>query len=382
MKSSSTSRCLLTVTGIFHTDGGIAALNRLMVHALARAGCALDIFVLTEPSGAFPDERYLCSARSTYHTFGGNKLAFAAAVWQALWTNHYRWVFADHVNVASILAPLRWRHDYFVWLCGVEVFPPRPDWEGRLGLTGATQRLAISEYTYQSVTARFPNLSVSVVDLALDPVRHRVVPLDSLALGEPVVLNAVDGSASTLGNRVVLHVGRMAVGERYKGQDSLLRAFPLVLHEHPEAQLVLVGQGDDRPRLESLARSFPSAVQSRVFFTGYASDELLERLYRQSYVFAMPSLGEGFGLVYLEAMSRGKPCLGGRADATPFVVRDGLTGLLVDDPRSAKQIAAALNWFLNHPEETRRMGQAGYDLVRSHYLFEHFYERFWQAVEG
>lgn len=380
--SSATPRCLLVLTGIFNSDGGIAALNRLMVHALAQAGCELDLFVLTEPAHASPDERYLCGTPTNYHTFAGNKVAFAATVWRAVLTNRYRWTFVDHVNLASVLAPLAWRDPYIVWLCGVEVFPPRPDREGRLGLAGATQTLAISKFTSDSVAYRFPHLKIRVVDLALDPIRHRLSPRDDGDPSEPIALEAVDGSTQALGERVILHVGRMSTTERYKGQDSLLRAFPQVCADHSEAQLVLAGQGDDRQRLESLARSLPAAVQRKIFFPGYVPNQLLDRLYRRSYVFAMPSVGEGFGLVYLEAMSRGKPCLGGRCDATPYVVRDGQTGLLVDDPRSPEQVATVLNWFLGHPEETRRMGQAGYELVQSYYLFEHFQERFWNAVKG
>ncbi len=94
----------------------------------------------------------------------------------------------------------------------------------------------------------------------------------------------------------------------------------------------------------------------------------------------MPSIGEGFGLVYLEAMMRAKACLGGRVDATPYVVRDGVTGLLVEDPKSPDQVAGALNWFLSHPDETHQMGLTGYELVNSYYLFPNFQERFWNAI--
>jgi glycosyltransferase involved in cell wall biosynthesis len=79
-------------------------------------------------------------------------------------------------------------------------------------------------------------------------------------------------------------------------------------------------------------------------------------------------------------MSRGKPCLGGRINATPYVIRDGVTGLLVDDPRSAKQVAEKILWLMAHPQQARDMGRAGYELVRSYYLFPNFKQRFWQAL--
>lgn len=381
--SKTINKCLLIITGAFHTDGGIAAVNRLTIKALADKGYPLDILSLIEKDASV-DPRYLPQgAQVRWRGFAGNKVSFTLAVWREVLWNAYAHVFVDHVNLASILYPLAWlrRGRYIVWLCGIDVFPPRPDWQGRLGLRGARRGLAISEFTFQSVTSRFPDVDVKVCDLSLDPVRHAsLTGPQAPASGGAVSLQALDGSQSELGSGVILHVGRMVPGERYKGQESLIRAFPLVCERHPHAQLVLAGQGSDMPRLKALAGSLSSAVQARIFFPGFVPDDLLDHIYRLSYVFAMPSIGEGFGLVYLEAMSRGKACLGGRVDATPYVIRDGVTGLLVDDPRSPQQVASALNWFISHPEETREMGQKGFELVQSYYLFPHFQERLWKAV--
>jgi phosphatidylinositol alpha-1,6-mannosyltransferase len=173
----------------------------------------------------------------------------------------------------------------------------------------------------------------------------------------------------------------MASSERYKGQDVLLRSFPALHAEFPDAQLVLAGQGDDYTRLLTMARSLPGEVQSAVFMPGYVSDAELDLLYHLCYVFAMPSSNEGFGLVYLEAMSHGKPCVGGKLDATPCVVRDGMTGVLVDNPREPGEVTVALATLLSDPERASAMGQAGHNLVQSHYLYRHFRQRFWQALD-
>lgn len=383
MTISPPPRCLMPVTGMFSSDGGIAAVNRLALYALSEAGWDVDVMALSEKASS-ADMQYVSHGAVTYRTFGNNKLAFALAVWRALLQSRYDLVLTDHVNVASVLTLPRLvaRVQYVVWLCGIEVFPPRPDLEGRLGLRHAWKRLAISEYTRSSVAVRFPDLAIQVCELALDPVRHNFVPIESelLSSRRRVTIEAVDGSLQALGERVILHVGRMAVSERYKGQDVLLRAMPHVLSRHPDAQLVLVGRGDDRGRLLAMAHDLPAKARTQVFMPGQVDDELLSRLYDACYVFAMPSTGEGFGLVYLEAMSRGKPCLGGQVDATPFVVRDGTTGLLVKNPQSVEQVTDGLASLLSDPKGASRMGQAGYELVQSYYLIEHFRERFWQAL--
>lgn len=375
-------RCLLAITGAFQAPGGIAAVNRLVMRSLDDEGYRLDVLALAEDRPAFLPG-YADPALLSYEAFAGNKAAFVAAVWRRLLRGAYDLVLSDHVNVAATLAPAGWarRCRYLVWLCGVEVFDPRPDREGRLGLAHAWRRLAISSYTRDSVARRFPRLPVQVCELALDPVRHALDLPPQPATARPrLVLRAMNGQDQRLGPAVILMVGRMLSAERYKGHQCLLNAFQDVVQAFPEAQLVLAGQGDDRPRLQAVARGLPEAMRARVFMPGYVGDELLGQLYQACYLFAMPSKGEGFGLAYLEAMSHGRACLGGKVDATPCVVRDGLTGVLVDDPTSARQVAEALCWMLAHPEQTAAMGQAGYDLVRTNYLYPHFRERFRAAI--
>ena len=373
-------KCLLFLTGAFDSDGGIAALNRLTVAALAER-YNLEILTLAEKESKV-DERYLPKGTSMHaRAFGGNKLNFILSAWWAILFHKYDLILVDHVNLASALTPLRWLGlaNYTVWLCGMEVFPPRPDFEGRLGLRNASRRVAISEFTRGSVAGRFPGLHVEVCDLALDPVRH--VPSEILVeeAGD-VELTALDGSRQKLERRAILHVGRMATFERFKGQEVLIDAFPLIHQKYPDAQLVLAGKGDDLERLQARALSLPAEVHANIFMPGYVSDDLLERIYHLCYLFAMPSIGEGFGLVYLEAMSRGKPCIGARADATPYVIREGETGLLVDDPRSPEEVAEAVLWLFDHPAEASKMGRAGYELVQSYYLFPHFKERFLKII--
>lgn len=380
-----TKRCLMLISGAYHSVGGIAAVNRLTIRALAAGAYAIDVLSLLEADPTV-DPAYLTpDMQITSRVFAGSKLQFTRAAWSAILRRPYEFVLVDHINLASILAPFArlGRCRYVVWLYGVEVLPPRPDFEGRLGLRHAWKPLAISDYTREKVVARYPELAIDTVDLALDPVRHAdALPIEPVTPPEPSIeIESICGSRQALLGQVILHVGRMATNEQYKGQDVLLQAFPVVLRSFSDAQLVLVGHGDDWPRLLALARSLPASAQSRVFMPGQVDDALLDRLYRRCYVFAMPSRGEGFGLVYLEAMSRAKPCLGARADATPYVVRDRWTGLLVDDPTSPAEVGDTIIWLLAHPDDARQMGLAGYELVRTRYLFSQFSQRFWQALQ-
>jgi glycosyltransferase involved in cell wall biosynthesis len=372
----------MAITGAFQADGGVAAVNRLVIQSLSDLGYHLTVLALVEDSVGI-DGRYAPGAVTTYRSFGSNKARFTLALWRALCRDSFDLVMADLVNVSAALVPLAMlgRCRYVVWLHGVDVFPPAPTWEGRIGLRHAWRALASSEFTAASVRSRFPDVPIMVCELALDPVRHSEAASIGAKGGEPAItLTAFDGSLRPLGSRFMLHVARMAAAEKLKGQDTLLKAFPAIKSACADAQLVLVGQGDDIPRLRALAAMLPPAAQHDVFFPGYVGQGLLNRLYEACYAFVMPSVGEGFGLAYLEAMSRAKPCIGARAFATPCVIREGVTGLLVADATCPDQVAAAVCELLSDEERARRMGQEGLRLALSTYRFEEFRRRFREAI--
>src|SRR5262249_46190892 len=99
------------------------------------------------------------------------------------------------------------------------------------------------------------------------------------------------------GNLAALIVGRMSASEADKGHEQLLRLWPRVLQRHGGAELWMVGDGDDRPRLEALASQL--GIGGAVTFTGCVSDAELDRRYRRCRFFVMPSRHEGFGLVFV-----------------------------------------------------------------------------------
>jgi glycosyltransferase involved in cell wall biosynthesis len=93
--------------------------------------------------------------------------------------------------------------------------------------------------------------------------------------------------------------------------------------------------------------------------------------YAHCNVFALPSRGEGFGLVFLEAMAHGKPVIGGAHGGTPDVVEDGVTGLLVPHGDVAL-LSGALESLLTDPARASAMGERGRESVQTAYTFEQF----------
>jgi glycosyltransferase involved in cell wall biosynthesis len=150
----------------------------------------------------------------------------------------------------------------------------------------------------------------------------------------------------------ILFVGRLVP---QKGIDVLLRAFGAILHRHPDAMLVIAGDGQQRLYLERLARFL--GLRQRVCFLGWQSRDELAKLYRACAVTAVPSLYEPFGLVALEAMASGRPVVVGRVGGLAEIVDDEVSGFTVE-AGDHLDLASRLAALLSNRELARATGLA------------------------
>jgi phosphatidyl-myo-inositol dimannoside synthase len=202
--------------------------------------------------------------------------------------------------------------------------------------------IAVSDYTAGLVAATGAfSADVHLISPGVD------IPSDTEPLPEP--------------RPTFLTIARLE--DRYKGHDVLIRALPLIRAKVPEVHWVVVGDGPLRPGLEQLARAYE--VEDAVSFLGAVSDEERNFWLRRAHLLSMPSrlpaggfAGEGFGIVYLEAATYGKPVVAGNVAGALDAVLDGETGLLVD-PTDPMAIAGAITRLLLDPEMARKLGAAG-----------------------
>jgi phosphatidyl-myo-inositol dimannoside synthase len=164
------------------------------------------------------------------------------------------------------------------------------------------------------------------------------------------------------GKRVLLTVGRLESRERSKGFDEVIE----VMRDLPEDVVYLIaGGGNDAPRLQARAREMDLA--SRVIFTGLFADEEKPDLYNLADAYVMPSRGEGFGFVFLEAMASGVPVIGSKLDGGREALLGGKLGMLVD-PTNPAEIRAAIS-------ETLARGKREIPAGLDHFSFENFASR-------
>jgi len=158
---------------------------------------------------------------------------------------------------------------------------------------------------------------------------------------------------------------------------DLLYAFASLRKYMPEVRLRLVGDGPEHDNLRALAARLN--LGSAVTFLGSIPDADVKREYAHCDVFCLPSIQEGFGIVFLEAMVAGKPVVATTAAAIPEVVQHGRTGILVP-PGDPQSLAGALLLLLSDVDRRMQYGQAGQDAVLR-YDWSRIVETFLREVE-
>jgi phosphatidyl-myo-inositol dimannoside synthase len=312
----------------FGGTGGIAQYHRDLFKALAEIAGTKHIVVLPrlgDASGAPPPAGVQqLKARSSRLSYVLAALAAAAT------RGPFDYVYCGHLHLSPLAALLArfLRVPLWLQLHGWEA------WEkAGLSVRRAAERADLITSVSRCTRVRF--LSAT----AIDPLRVRVLPP---AIGDRFSPGAKPGHLvdryGLRGKTVLLTVGRMNPEERRKGHDKVIEALPEILLAHPNAVYLIVGDGEDRKRLEFLARSV--GVQSSVVFAGYAAQDDLPQMYRLADLYVMPSTQEGFGICFLEAAASGVQAIGGHADGSADALADGAIGSLIDPADRSALVAA------------------------------------------
>lgn len=247
------------------------------------------------------------------HGFSRNKPAFVLG--QLLRGRSDALVIVGHLHLApvALAAKLLGRiRGYIIILHGIEAWQ-RHDWLTRLAMKQAISSVATTHYT-AGLNASLNGMSES---------KHQIIPLCAeREISSPTVGFKLNGEFP------LLMVARLDASEKYKGMEMVIDAVARLQNMGVPAHFNLVGDGNDRSRLERYAREAGSVRD--VTFWGRLSDGDLQAAYRAAAVFVMPSRKEGFGIVFLEAMRHGVPCIGGNHGGTPEVITDGEDGYLVE----------------------------------------------------
>ncbi|PSR18045.1 glycosyl transferase group 1 [filamentous cyanobacterium CCP3] len=327
---------------IFSCEGGIQSYVKDIFKAYLEqpTPAPADVFLLRD--GAEVDNPYACSLlrfhylASTPAAWG--RVRLVAALLGHLLRQRPQRVVCGHVLLLPLVAPLcRWLNlPYTVVTYGKEVWEPLPPWPQK-ALRQADQIWAISRYSRDRACTAHD----------LDPAKVHLVPCavdgDIFCPGpaDPALVDAY----GLAGCPVLMTVARLWSGDIYKGVDVTIRALPAIAVAIPTVKYLVIGRGDDQPRLAALAEAL--GVSDRVVFAGFVPTEALVAHYRLASAYVMPSQ-EGFGIVYLEALACGLPVLSGDRDGSADPLQDGRLGWRVPHRDSEAVAAACIEILTGH----------------------------------
>jgi phosphatidyl-myo-inositol dimannoside synthase len=335
MSAASSLRVLALVTDGFGGHGGIAQYNRDFLSSLAACDKIGDILVLPRV-GATSSDPVPSGVRQLPAVQG--RLAYAVAALKAARAHRSQVVFCGHLFMAPLATVIAKLLHARLWIQvhGIEAWGELSRLRRR-SLEAADLVTAVSRYTRRRL----------LETVGIDPARVKVLPNTVARRFSPGPKpDHLLDRHNARGKKILLTVSRLASSERYKGHDRVIESLPLVLQHHPETIYLIVGDGDDRARLAALAADL--AVADKVIFAGRVAGEELPDYYRLADLLVMPSTGEGFGIVFLEAMACALDVIGGNQDGSVDPLGDGAFGLAVD-PDDASGLASAISDALRNP---------------------------------
>lgn len=315
--------------------GGIALFNRQFCEAIGVPITVIPRVVRGEIRDVPPNVTFVAEAAK-------NPLAYLRAL-AAARRSKPELVICGHMNLLPIAfnRPLLVVHGFEAWK---RRRASLDKCRGVISVSALTRDRLVGWSGYPGPTYVLPN-AVHLEQYGIRPKRAELVERYALA-----------------GKRLLLTVGRLDSAERSKGFDEVLE----VMGGLPEDVVYMIaGGGNDFPRLQKKAADL--GIAHRVIFTGLFDERDKPDLYNLADVYVMPSRGEGFGFVFLEAMACGVPVIGSKADGGREALRDGELGLLVD-PESRAELRAAI-------VETLARGERHVPPELDYFSFEKFAER-------
>jgi glycosyltransferase involved in cell wall biosynthesis len=320
--------------------GGLEKFNRCFLKALNQIEAEGNL--ISQASSLYDtttDERYY--PRAKYKGFGRSRMKFVlSGILQGMKQDV---IVLGHINLAivGVVAKTLWPRKKLVLIThGIEVWGAASSIQKML-LAKADKIFAVSEYTRRKLidihgvderkTALFYN--------TIDP--YFPVPNTYSKSGELMRRYGLKES-----DKVLFTLCRLSSNEQYKGYDNVIKALKMLIAKYPDLRYVIAGKYDaiEKERIDLLLKEY--GLTDKVILTGFVADDEIVSHYQLADVYIMPSKGEGFGIVFIEAMACGRRVIAGNKDGSVDALKNGQLGKLVD-PENVEDIATSIDTYLS-----------------------------------
>lgn len=327
------SNILLVTPGAYGAHGGIAQANRDFLDALARVDSIDDVVVLSRLTD-FPFESDMIDDKISNIRFASSgKFSYLLALIYVLIKNKkFDLVICGHINLISIayVAAKVSRSKLILYSHGIEVWKEPKGYLKRLFSKKVDAVITVSDFSKNKIASWIKNKPVTVLPNMIDLARFSPGAGDQLFVKRHQLQN----------KKTILTLARLDQAERYKGIDEVLELIPNLIKKYANLVYLIAGKGNDSARLQKKVERL--GICDHVRFLGYIPESEKVGLYRSVDLFVMPGWGEGFGLVYLEALACGVPVIGSKLDGSRDALLNGRLGELVD-PHQPNELLSAID---------------------------------------
>jgi phosphatidylinositol alpha-1,6-mannosyltransferase len=344
---------------IFSATGGIEKMNRVAGKALQETGEGLKIFSSHDEKAI--ENKYFPS--ENFFAFNGNKKRFAVkSIREGIKS---RVVILSHINLLSVgylIKLVSPKTKLVLFAHGIEIWKPLSFLKKKM-LLQCDQIWAVSNFTNDKIKelGYVKNNRSIIVNNCLDPFLRKG---NNSAKSEKLLSRY----GLTKENFILLTLTRLNSAEKYKGYDKVLHSLQELIKEYPHLRYLIIGKYDseEKARMDKMISSMN--LNNAVALAGYIPEEELSAHYNLADLYIMPSLGEGFGIVFIEAMFNELPVIGGNKDGSVDALLNGKLGLLVD-PDNPGEITLAIKKVINNiseykPDQTLLMQNFSYEVYK------------------
>lgn len=353
-------KLLFLTLNTFSATGGIEKVCRAAGKALSditnEEGNSLAVYSMYDKNADVIENYLPASIFKGYH---GNRLRFVTDAVRKGSASDV--VILSHINlllVGFFIKTFSPKTKLILIAHGIEVWAPLAGWKKRM-IKSVDLFLPVSRFTGEKLQTVFgvPSQKLQVLNNCLDPfLERRYDPVKETALTKKYGFTKQD--------QILLTVTRLKFSEQYKGYDKVITALTTLKQTHPHIKYLIAGRYDkeEKDRLDNLIKE--AKLEQTVIFAGFVPDEDLAAHFNLADIYIMPSTGEGFGIVFIEAMFYGLPVIAGNKDGSVDALANGELGVLID-PDNQEEIITAVIQIFNHkgsflPNEKRVIEKFGF----------------------
>lgn len=296
----------LIIPEAYKTIGGIQKYNRNMINTLIHENVRICVLSLN-------DEIVFKKGNLIFKGFKKNKINFFIS--SIFYSMESKIVIIGHLNFIILVPLMKFLKPFlkiFLILHGIEAWQ-KLKFLKKISSRFIDEYISVSNFTKNNFLKHNPFLKYK---------KFHILPT------YVNIPDKIDSHEKLPRGKIILSVSRLAKSEKDKGIANVIKAMPDILREIPNVFYIVIGDGDNRKNFEKLAEELN--VKDRVIFKGFLPEEKLNFYYKNCDLFILPSKKEGFGIVFLEALSFGKPVIAGNKDGSKEALLNGELGILID----------------------------------------------------